>query len=30
MLAGRSGFFDGAGNWQMAMPATAAKPFVEF
>jgi hypothetical protein len=30
MLAGRSGFFDAAGNWQMAMPATAAKPFVEF
>ena len=23
MLAGRSGFFDGAGNWQMAMPAQA-------
>jgi hypothetical protein len=26
MLAGRSGFFDGAGNWQMAMPAQAANP----
>jgi hypothetical protein len=26
MLAGRSGFFDGSGNWQMAMPAQAANP----
>jgi hypothetical protein len=26
MLAGRSGFFDGAGNWQMAMPAQAVAP----
>jgi hypothetical protein len=26
MLAGRSGFFDGAGNWQMAMPAQAVNP----
>lgn len=26
MLAGRSGFFDDSGNWQMAMPAQAASP----
>jgi hypothetical protein len=26
MLAGRSGFFDGSGNWQMAMPAQAVNP----
>jgi hypothetical protein len=26
MLAGRSGFFDGSGNWQMAMPAQAVEP----
>ena len=26
MLAGRSGFFDAAGNWQMAMPAQAVNP----
>ena len=26
MLAGRSGFFDDSGNWQMAMPAQAVKP----
>jgi len=30
MLAGRSGFFDDGGNWQMALPATAAKPSVTF
>lgn len=30
MLAGRSGFFDGSGNWQMAMPATAAPKSVTF
>jgi hypothetical protein len=26
MLAGRSGFFDGKGNWNMALPATAVNP----
>ena len=26
MLAGRSGFFDDSGNWQMAMPAQAVEP----
>jgi hypothetical protein len=26
MLAGRSGFFDGSGQWQMAMPAQAVNP----
>ena len=26
MLAGRSGFFDDGGNWQMAMPAQAVAP----
>ena len=30
MLAGRSGFFDDGGNWQMAMPATAASKSVTF
>ena len=30
MLAGRSGFFDGGGNWQMALPATAAPKSVTF
>jgi hypothetical protein len=30
MLAGRSGFFDDGGNWQMAMPATAAPKSVTF
>jgi hypothetical protein len=30
MLAGRSGFFDDGGNWQMALPATAAPKSVTF
>lgn len=30
MLAGRSGFFDSQGNFQMAMPAQATKPTVTF